>query len=139
MQTGDITGKFALLTRQELVYLSGGLPELTRIQKSKINYKIRKKLEIFEKVELPLLLRAGFEPWLISLPVENNTDCHSFDPGSKFGLAWRGRRIRRRNRTNIPAWALLILFWMFHLQEENSKSSGPGRIRTSDPRTSRRY
>lgn len=86
MQTGDITGKFALLTRQELVYLSGGLPELTRIQKSKINYKIRKKLEIFEKVELPLLLRAGFEPGLISLPVENDKeDCHSFDPGSNPG------------------------------------------------------
>ena len=75
-----------MLTRQELAYLSGGLPELNNTQKSKINYKIKKKLEIFEKVELPLLLRAGFEPWLISLPVENNTDCHSFDPGSKFGL-----------------------------------------------------
>ena len=86
MQSVDTTGNFALLTRQELAYLSGGLPELTNTQKSKINYKIKKKLEIFEKVELPLLLRAGFEPGLISLPVENNKDCHSLDPGSKFGL-----------------------------------------------------
>jgi Ca2+-binding RTX toxin-like protein len=67
--------------------LSGGLSKLTSIQKSKINYKIKKKLQIFEKVELPLLLRAGFEPGLISLSVENGKeDCHSFDPGSKFGL-----------------------------------------------------
>ena len=86
MQSGDITGKFALLTRQELVYLSGGLPELTSIQKSKINYKIKKKLEIFEKVELPLLIRAGFKPRPLSLSVENSKDCHSLDPGSKFGL-----------------------------------------------------
>jgi hypothetical protein len=86
MQSVDTTGNFALLTRQELAYLSGGLSELTNTQKSKINYKIKKKLEIFEKVELPLLLRAGFEPGLISLPVENNKDCHSLDPGSKFGL-----------------------------------------------------
>ena len=72
MQSVDITGKFASLTRQELVYLSGGLPELTNIQKSKINYKIKKKLEIFEKVELPLLLRAGFKSTPLSLSVENN-------------------------------------------------------------------
>ena len=87
MQSGDITEKFALLTRQELVYLSGGLPKLTSIQKSKINYKIKKKLQIFEKVELPLLLRAGFEPGLISLSVVNDKeeDCHSFDPGSNPG------------------------------------------------------
>jgi hypothetical protein len=88
MQSSDITGKFALLTRQELAYLSGGLPELTTTHKSKINYKIKKKLEIFEKVELPLLLRAGFEPGSVSLSIENDKeeDCHSFDPGSKFGL-----------------------------------------------------
>ncbi len=100
MQSSAITGKFALLTRQELVYLSGGLPELTSIQKSKINYKIKKKLEIFEKVELPLLLRAGFEPGLISLPVENeNEDCHSFDPGSKFGLE---RKTKKKKPNEHP-------------------------------------
>jgi ribosomal protein L5 len=64
MQCSDITGKFALLTRQELAYLSGGLPELTTTQKSKINYKIKKKLEIFEKVELPLLLGRDSNPGL---------------------------------------------------------------------------
>jgi hypothetical protein len=87
MQCSDITGKFALLTRQELAYLSGGLPKLTTIQKSKINYKIKKKLEIFEKVELPLLLRAGFEPGSVSQSIENDQeeDCHSFDPGSNPG------------------------------------------------------
>jgi hypothetical protein len=88
MQSSDITRKFALLTRQELAYLSGGLPELTNTQKSKINYKIKKKLEIFEKVELPLLLRAGLNPVSVSLSSENDKeeDCHSFDPASKFGL-----------------------------------------------------
>ena len=88
MKSSDITGKFALLTSQELAYLSGGLPELTTTQKSKINYKLKKKLEIFEKVELPLLLRAGFEPGSVSLSIGNDKeeDCHSFDPGSKFGL-----------------------------------------------------
>ncbi len=87
MQSSDITRKFALLTRQELAYLSGGLPELTNTQKSKINYKIKKKLEIFEKVELPLLLRAGLKPVSVSLSSENDKeDCHSFDPGSKFGV-----------------------------------------------------
>ncbi len=86
MQHNDNAGKFALLTRQELAYLSGGLPQLTKTQKSKLNYKIKKKLEVFEKVETPLLLRAGFELGSVSLSVENDEDCHSFDPGSKFGL-----------------------------------------------------
>lgn len=63
MQHNDTSGKFALLTRQEFAYLSDvGLPQLTNAQKSKLNYKIKKKIEIFEKVELPLLIRAGFEP-----------------------------------------------------------------------------
>jgi hypothetical protein len=61
MQHNDIAVKFALLTRQELAYLSDGLPQLTNTQKSKLNYKIKKKIEIFEKVELPLLMRSGFE------------------------------------------------------------------------------
>ncbi len=34
MQSVDTTGNFALLTRQELAYLSGELPELTNTQKS---------------------------------------------------------------------------------------------------------
>ena len=86
MQHNEIAGRFALLTRQELAYLSGSLPHLTNTQKSKLNYKIKKKLEIFEKVELPLITRAGFEPSSTSLSVENDKDCHSLDPGSKFGL-----------------------------------------------------
>jgi hypothetical protein len=87
MQHNDTTGKFALLTRQELAYLSNGLPQLTNAQKSKLNYKIKKKIEIFERVELPLLMRSGFELGSVSLSVENdNKNCHSFDPGSKFGL-----------------------------------------------------
>jgi hypothetical protein len=104
MQFSDITGKFALLTRQELAYLSGGLPKLTTTQKSKINYKIKKKLEIFEKVELPLLLRAGFEPGCVSQSIGNDQqeDCHSFDPGSKSGL---------KNRTDIPARALILFYY----------------------------
>ena len=85
MQHDDTIGKFALLTRQEFSYLSGGLPQLTNIQKSKLNYKIKKKIEIFEKVELPLLLRAGFESGSVSLSAENEKDCHSFDPGSNPG------------------------------------------------------
>jgi hypothetical protein len=56
------------------------------VQKSKLNYKIKKKIEIFERVELPLLMRSGFELGSVSLSVENDEDCHSFDPGSKFGL-----------------------------------------------------
>ena len=79
-------GEFALLTRQEVAYLSDGLPHLTNAQKSKLNYKIKKKLQIFEQVELPLLMRSGFKLGSISLSVENNKDCHSLDPGSKFGL-----------------------------------------------------
>jgi hypothetical protein len=86
MQLNDNGGKFALLTRQELAYLSDSLPRLTNTQKSKLNYKIKKKIEIFEKVELPLLIRAGFELGSVSLSVDNDKDCHSFDPGSKFGL-----------------------------------------------------
>src|ERR671914_1793148 len=86
MQLNDNGGKFALLTRQELAYLSDSLPRLTNTQKSKLNYKIKKKIEIFEKVELPLLIRAGFELASVSLSVDNDKDCHSFDPGSKFGL-----------------------------------------------------
>lgn len=50
MQLNDTAGKFALLTRQELAYLSGSLPQFTNTQKSKLNYKIKKKIEIFEKV-----------------------------------------------------------------------------------------
>ena len=86
MQHNNTAGKFALLTRQELAYLSDGLPQLTNAQKSKLNYKIKKKIEIFERVELPLLMRSGFELGSVSLSVENDEDCHSFDPGSKFGL-----------------------------------------------------
>ena len=62
MKLNDNGGKFALLTRQGLAYLSDSLPQLTNTQKSKLNYKIKKKIKIFEKVELPLLIRAGFEP-----------------------------------------------------------------------------
>jgi hypothetical protein len=86
MQYNDNAGEFALLTRQEVAYLSDGLPHLTNAQKSKLNYKIKKKLQIFEKVELPLLMKSGFELGSISLSIENNKDCHSLDPGSKFGL-----------------------------------------------------
>src|SRR5919197_6350064 len=86
MPHNDSSGKFALLTRQELAYLSdGGLPQLTNAQKPKLNYKIKKKIEIFEKVELPLLIKAGFKPGSVSLSVENHKDCHSFDPGSNPG------------------------------------------------------
>src|SRR5215216_2269775 len=77
MQYNDDAGEFALLTRQEVAYLSDGLPHLTDAQKSKLNYKIKKKLQIFEKVELPLLMKSGFELGSISLSVENNKDCHS--------------------------------------------------------------
>jgi hypothetical protein len=31
-------------------------------------------------------MRSGFELGSVSLSVENDEDCHSFDPGSKFGL-----------------------------------------------------
>ena len=93
-------GKFALLTHQELAYLSDGLPQLTKAQKSKLNYKMKKKIEIFEKVELPLMIRAGLELGSVSLSVENDKGCHSFDPGSKFGL--------EKNRTNIQARTLPI-------------------------------
>ena len=95
-----MVAKFALLTRQELAYLSDGLPQLTKAQKSKLNYKMKKKIEIFEKVELPLMIRAGLELGSVSLSVENDKDCHSLDPGSKFGL--------EKNRTNAQAWTLPI-------------------------------
>ena len=32
------------------------------------------------------MIRAGLELGSVSLSVENDKDCHSFDPGSKFGL-----------------------------------------------------
>ncbi len=51
MQSSTNTGTFALLTRQELAYVSGELPQLTNTQKSKLDYKIKKKLEILEKIE----------------------------------------------------------------------------------------
>ena len=100
MQRNDNDGKFALLTHQELAYLSDGLPQLTNAQKSKLNYKMKKKIEIFEKVELPLMIRAGLELGSVSLSVENDKDCHSFDPGSKFGL--------EKNRANVQARTLPI-------------------------------
>src|SRR5690606_25814038 len=80
--------KPAFLTRQELAYLSGQLTHLTGSQKSKLNYKIKKKLEVFENVELPLLVRAGIrtrDGLLFSLLWEKNKDCHSSDPGSNPG------------------------------------------------------
>ena len=58
MQHNDTAGNFALLTRNELEYLSDGLPQLNT-QKSKLNYKIRKKIEFFEKVMLSLLMMSG--------------------------------------------------------------------------------
>ena len=100
MQRNDNGGKFALLTRQELAYPSDGLPQLTNAQKSKLNYKMKKKIVIFEKVELPLMIRAGLELGSVSLSVENDKDCHSFDPGSKFGL--------EKNRTNVQPRTLPI-------------------------------
>src|SRR5919112_2705942 len=86
MQHNGIAERFALLTRQELAYLSGSLPQLTNTQKSKLNYKIKKKIEIFEKIELPLIIKAGFEPSSTSLSIANDKGCHSLDPGSKFSL-----------------------------------------------------
>ena len=59
MQHNDTAGNFALLTRNELAYLSDGLPQLTNTQKSNLNYKIRKKIEFFEKVKLSLLMMSG--------------------------------------------------------------------------------
>jgi hypothetical protein len=79
MQSSAIAEKFALLTSQELAYVSSELPQLINTQKSKLNYKTKKKLEILEKIELPLIVRAGFKFLSISLSVENNKDCHSFD------------------------------------------------------------
>jgi hypothetical protein len=111
MQHNDTAEKFALLTRQELAYLSDDLPQLTNAQKSKLNYKIKKKIEIFENVELPLLLRAGFELGSISISIENDKDCHSFDPGSKFGL-----KKKKKSRTEIPARALLIFGIMSRIE-----------------------
>jgi len=111
MQSSAITGKFALLTRQEFVYLSGGLPELTITQKSKINYKIKKKLEIFEKVELPLLIRAGLDRGSVSLFVENDKeDCHSFDPGSKFGLP---KKKKKKQPNEYPGPGATYAFFTF--------------------------
>ena len=101
MQYNDNAGEFALLTRHEVAYLSDGLPHPTNAQKSKLNYKIKKKLQIFEKVELPLLMRSGFELGSISLSVENNKDCHS--------LTQVRNSVWRKNRTNIPARALTII------------------------------
>jgi hypothetical protein len=73
------------LTPTERAFLEGSR-QFTNAQKSKPNYKMKKKIEIFEKVELPLMIRAGLELGSVSLSVENDKDCHSFDPGSKFGL-----------------------------------------------------
>lgn len=82
MQHNDTAGKFALLTRQEHAYLSDDLQNNSPIpKKSKLNYKIRMKLEIFEKVELPLLMRSGFELRSVSLSIENDKDCHYFNQG----------------------------------------------------------
>ena len=46
------------------------------------------------------MIRAGLELGSVSLSVENDKDCHSFDPGSKFGL--------EKNRTNVQARTLPI-------------------------------
>ena len=103
--------KFALLTRQELAYVSGELPQLTNTQKSKLNYKIKKKLEILERIEIPLIVRAGFELLSISLSVENNKDCHSFDPGSKFGLENEKKKIPPNGHPSPGAFLLLLLLF----------------------------
>ena len=109
MQSSTITGKFALLTRQELAYVSGELPQLTITQKSKLNYKIKKKLEILEKIELPLIVRAGFKLLSISLSVENNKDCHSFDPGSKFDL--ENNEKKRKKNIQPNGYSCRGAFW----------------------------
>ena len=57
-------GKFALLTHQELAYLSDGLPQLTNAQKSKLNYKMKKKIEIFEKVGVTADDKGGIRTWV---------------------------------------------------------------------------
>lgn len=50
----------ALLTRQELAFLSNQLLSPTNRQKADLNYKIREKLKVFENVELPPLQANGF-------------------------------------------------------------------------------
>jgi hypothetical protein len=111
MQSSTIMRKFALLTRQEFAYVSGELPQLTNTQKSKLNYKIKKKLEILERIEIPLIVRAGFELLSISLSVENNKDCHSFDPGSKFGLESKKKKIPPNGHPSPGAFLLLLLLF----------------------------
>jgi hypothetical protein len=87
MSSNNETMPPALLTRKEFAYLSGKLPNLSNSDKSKLNYKIRKKLEVFEKIELPLLQYAGFRSRGGIVSTENgHNDCHSSDPGSKYGL-----------------------------------------------------
>jgi hypothetical protein len=49
----------ALLTRKEKEWLLGGVKVSNTIKRD-LKYRIRKKLEIFKKQEIPLLIRRGF-------------------------------------------------------------------------------
>jgi hypothetical protein len=51
--------KSALLTRTELDWLSGRTQNISKSFEYKMKSMVRKKMQIFNKIELPLILRFG--------------------------------------------------------------------------------
>ena len=58
----------ALLTRTEYGWLNNKI-ELSRGYQRKIKYDIRRKIKIFNELELPLLIKSGF--------ISNTTNCNA--------------------------------------------------------------
>ena len=67
----DVAVKPALLTRNEIEWLQGKI-ELSANYKRKIKCDIRRKIKVYQELELPLLVKYGF---ISEMP--NTTNCNA--------------------------------------------------------------
>jgi hypothetical protein len=65
---GKASFKSALLTRTELDWLSGRTHNVSKSFEYKMKSMVRKKMQIFNKIELPLILRCGLFPSSYEFP-----------------------------------------------------------------------
>ena len=134
----------ALLTRKEKEWLLGRV-QVSNTTRRDLKYRIRKKLEIFQNQEVPLLMQSGFfeddkdynlmssNPYIgSSVVADNDAVVTNHDTPNHWG--------RWSSLVKIPpqTWPKLqetehdsqnIERLQAHLQ-----LNGPGRIRTNDPR-----
>jgi len=59
---GKASFKSALLTKTELEWLSGRTQNISKSFEYKMKSNVRKKVQIFNQIELPLILRCGLFP-----------------------------------------------------------------------------